>query len=188
MSPSPCAGMDRLVQDVLLSQAGEIAGTLLGKWRGLGQVGFGLFGAEGTMRFVRFLGGLCWFLEMLRSLVFPVGRDEDQDPRDPPTPCPVLSCVYSQSRVPHSPGFGNVCVGCFGIGEKAGKWLPLPRAPWVGASVGLTGAGKSLWCSWHSLGFIFHGSAYFWARNDPTNLKSFQEELFRTSECPTPSL
>lgn len=44
MSPSPCAGMDRLVQDVLLSQAGEIAGTLLGKWRGLGQVGFGLFG------------------------------------------------------------------------------------------------------------------------------------------------
>lgn len=46
MRLSTCAGADRLVWDVLLFQAGEIADTLLGEWRGLGQVGFGVLGAE----------------------------------------------------------------------------------------------------------------------------------------------
>lgn len=54
------------------------------------------------------------------------GQEKDQDPQDllltlPPALCPVL---WSQSRVPHSPGFGNVRGGGFGIRERLKSAAP----------------------------------------------------------------
>lgn len=66
--------------------------------------------------------------------------------------------------------------------DKAEKWLPHNGAlcgadEWGGPCA----APDTHWGSFSTDQFIF------WAKNDPTNLKSSQEKLFTTSQCLTPS-